>query len=271
MRQHRIDERADAAAAAFVRRVAPDDDHLPPEDRGSRPWATAVEDPEQRDLVEAAIDLDPALRRERGARHRPVTSRSVTVKARSGRVSKIDGALTQEEYLARSAPPAAPEPVARPVPTLWRGDPRSQDELEEHRQDDDEADVCDDDGSIAYWSPEVDEYELAWVRHGDPKIDDRATWERELGIDAAEEAREAAWAPTMNDQVVPLLERWRTEASKSAQAPMCGNPNGRCDGRAKVKGAGDGDARCGPCHEYRRTHRGVERPARLLNRAARRS
>ena len=80
----------------------------------------------------------------------------------------------------------------------------------------------------------------------------------------AEQGRRCRW--DAEHGYAPILGELRDVARKSDQPQICENPNGHCEGIVKAKG------RCGPCLEYLRTppHRGVERPARLLNRSRRR-
>lgn len=67
------------------------------------------------------------------------------------------------------------------------------------------------------------------------------------------------WASV--DDARAIAAKWRTEYEAKQ---TCANPNG-CEAPTKAKG------RCGPCLEYRRTHKGDERPLRLLNRQQRRA
>lgn len=106
-----------------------------------------------------------------------------------------------------------------------------------------------------------------------PVVEGTVIWEttrardltlREQREHEAEEARRYRW--DAEHGYAPMLGQLSEVARMSDQPQICGNPNGRCEGIVKAKG------RCGPCLEYLRTppHRGVERPARLLNRSRRR-
>jgi hypothetical protein len=96
----------------------------------------------------------------------------------------------------------------------------------------------------------------------DYREDDRPQWERELDCHAG--------SGDPADEVG--FESLETEDANGTEptAPVvikavavCENPN-VCDGLVKAKD------RCAPCSEYRRIHRGQERPSRLINRAKRR-
>ena len=183
----------------------------------------------------------------------------------------------------------------------WNGPPIEVKSLDEWRDDErdrladvaemdrnyDEPDEYDDDGD--YWDPawnqipgirvavtaerlvELMNWKLGLRDRGNMR---RAAEDRKYKVEAFEEAlwrkdhRSRAWETSRArpfDQPVDdaklIADQWRNEAA--ARTGTCGNPNG-CDGPIKAKG------RCSPCHEWRRTHHGDERPAAKVNRVRRR-
>jgi len=184
----------------------------------------------------------------------------MTVPNRKGQKSTIDAPPTIDEYHSPEAPPPArrPDPVtdyvpgARPetLPDEWVGfeSPISGGFIAD-----------DEDGQ---WRPQP----LPPGAEGDgwivvsPPADERSQWEIDLGLDEDWWEREADERALRKQRDNPTLAAWRAENVAGA---LCGNPAG-CVQPVKAKG------RCGPCLEYRRTHKGQERPKKLINRLTRR-
>jgi hypothetical protein len=95
-----------------------------------------------------------------------------------------------------------------------------------------------------------------------PDVDERPQWEMDLethGLDEPSDDLGLVGAAEVNDDSNNCQGTEPVEASAFA----CENPNG-CGGPLVAA------RRCKPCHEYRRTHHGDERPKRLINRSKRR-
>lgn len=267
----------------WVRKKQPDDDYLPPIEprRPSRQVSGQLDDdegvgPEAVRLAEA--HARPELRRRE---HEWRSGQKVTVRGRAGKAHSVQATWSKEDYPEPVAPPAGIRPDQVAVP-LRRRSPGGEsgwvlgfDEWGEQRwfapweldggvdesiltHDDVEAEehlwhTCLSDSD----HPE-DRYEELAYRYGErDDDDDRPLWQQDL---------ENQEPPAVHQRSRLVRTKPTAEATPNRVTPLiatCGNPSG-CEGLIKAKG------RCGPCIEYQRTHRGQERPLRLINKAKRR-
>lgn len=275
-------------AARWVRESFPDDDYLPPPEPPFPNWQ-----------VRGTLDHDEGTGPEAWLlallQARPEQWESRQKIPRNGRVARIrlsDGGWrnfattwTRDDLPELQAPlpglrPPASGPLPqRPVPAVEGEFSTWAQEFEyegfESAYDYFDGSVLDDDWSDMEGDDEDDQYSALASRYVDFDIDDRPLWERELDPDGDRALDEfdaspiespdwdhddwGDWAEDDLDGDGEDGEDYETTVPEL----QCQNPHG-CNGTVKAK------SRCGPCLEYRRTHRGPERPLRLINRARRR-
>lgn len=246
-------------AAAWVRRTSPTDDYLPrPDLRVRDPHEIAggaFDDeghgPEGLALAEERALASPELRRAMRASGR---SLPVVSTRQLGRRITVTGTWERSEY----QPPVAPAPGRRPEQgaVVWHGRRGGVEHPERDRDVYvDPALLVEADESPP--STAEDRYAALAERHVPWDLDERTEWERELGLpdDWCWRQPEAKLAATTEPEPT-------TKHLEPVTVAACSNPG--CDRPVKSGG------RCAACHEYRRRHRGDERPIRLLNRDRRR-
>jgi hypothetical protein len=297
-------ERRSDQAAVWVRKVAPDDDYLPPVEPSTPKWQVCGHLDDDEGVGPEAVywaekSVRPEQRRSRQRSWR--IGQRLRVKAGNGKYRLVEVTWTSEDYEEPGAPPAGARPEQTPVP---RRRPKKSECVEQSVVDlDDWGDAVEpqideslltsDDleaepvllrplrprghrgwtfTELRQWRIKLDasaepddEYERLADPYFDYYGDDRPEWERQL--ESAGKADDELADDSWQTGDVDGFDDDDADNLELADRDPAGST---CENPNGCEGALKAKRRCGPCLEYRRTHHGEERPLRLINRARRR-